>query len=123
MKVLLSIKPEFVEKIFSGEKKYEYRRTIFKKDVESIIVYSTKPEGKIVGELLIERIINDSPESIWLSTQKHAGISHNFFQDYFGDKKEGYAIKIAKAIQYDEPLDPTQHNKNFRAPQSFCYVE
>lgn len=31
MKVLLSIKPEFVEKIFAGEKKFEYRRTIFKK--------------------------------------------------------------------------------------------
>lgn len=123
MKVLLSIKPEFVEKIFSGEKKYEYRRTIFKKDVESIIVYSTKPEGKIVGELLIECIINDSPESLWLSTQMHAGITRDFFHNYFGDRKEGYAIKIAKAIQYDEPFDPIQHDKNFKAPQSFCYVD
>ena len=30
MKVLLSIKPEFVEKIFSGEKRFEYRKNIFK---------------------------------------------------------------------------------------------
>lgn len=123
MKVLLSIKPEFVEKIFSGEKRYEYRRTIFKKDVESIIVYATKPEGKIVGELLIEYIINDSPEYIWSTTKKHSGISHSFFQEYFGDKKEGYAIKIARVIQYDVPYDPTLNDKNFRAPQSFCYVE
>jgi predicted transcriptional regulator len=30
MKVVLSIKPGFAEKIFSGEKKFEFRRAIFK---------------------------------------------------------------------------------------------
>lgn len=33
MEVLLAIKPEFVEKIFSGEKKYEFRKVVFKKEV------------------------------------------------------------------------------------------
>ncbi|WP_307721792.1 hypothetical protein [Paenibacillus humicus] len=123
MKVLLSIKPEFVEKIFAGEKKFEYRRTIFKKDVESIVVYSTKPEGKIVGELFIEYILNDSPESIWSSTQKDSGISYSFFQEYFGDRTEGYAIKISRAVQYEQPYDPVMQDSNFRAPQSFCYID
>ena len=50
MKVLLSIKPEFVKEIFEGRKKFEYRKSIFTKDVTSVIVYSTKPEGMIVGE-------------------------------------------------------------------------
>lgn len=122
MKVLLSIKPQFVEKIFSGEKKYEYRKTIFKKEVESILVYSTKPEGKIVGELFIEEIINDDPELLWSRTRHESGISHDFFQEYFGGKTEGYAIKISKAILYDEPIDPLDIDKSFRPPQSFCYV-
>ena len=30
MKIVLSIKPEYAEKIFSGSKKYEFRRMIFK---------------------------------------------------------------------------------------------
>lgn len=30
MKVLLSIKPEFAERIFNGSKKYEFRKVIFK---------------------------------------------------------------------------------------------
>lgn len=30
MKILLSIKPRFVEKIISGEKLYEYRKVVFK---------------------------------------------------------------------------------------------
>ena len=33
MKVLLSIKPEFAEKIFNGTKKYEFRKSIFKNKV------------------------------------------------------------------------------------------
>ena len=38
MKVLLSIKPEFAEKIFNGTKKYEFRKSIFKnKDVDKVI--------------------------------------------------------------------------------------
>jgi predicted transcriptional regulator len=123
MKVMLSIKPEFVEKIFSGEKKYEFRKKIFKKEIESVIIYSTQPKGRIVGEFLIEKIVIDSPESIWFLTQKHAGVSYEFFRDYFGDRKIGYAIKIAKVIKYDEPINPTKYYKNFHAPQSFCYVK
>ena len=49
MKILLSIKPEFVKEIFSGKKKFEYRKSIFtNKKVTSVIVYSTMPVGQIV---------------------------------------------------------------------------
>ena len=48
MKILLSIKPTFVEEIFKGDKKFEFRRTIFKrKDIKKVVVYATKPIGKI----------------------------------------------------------------------------
>ena len=40
MKALLSIKSEFVKRILSGEKKYEYRRRVFARDdVEAIVIY------------------------------------------------------------------------------------
>jgi len=58
MTVLLSIKPEFADKIFDGTKKYEFRRRIFKKEgVKKVIVYVTSPVQKIIGEFLIESII------------------------------------------------------------------
>ena len=57
MKVLLSIKPQFVEEIFSGKKRFEYRKSIFKRDnIKSVIIYCTMPVGKIVGEFEIEDI-------------------------------------------------------------------
>ena len=58
MKVLLSIKPEFVEEIIEGRKKFEYRKSIFTRtDVSSVVVYATKPFGKVVGEFEIGSII------------------------------------------------------------------
>ena len=36
-KILMSIKPEYVDKIFSGEKKYEYRKRLCKKKIDTII--------------------------------------------------------------------------------------
>ena len=54
MKVLLSIKPEFVQEIFTGKKKYEYRKAIFTRSVDKVVVYSTKPVGMIVGEFTVE---------------------------------------------------------------------
>ena len=37
MNVLLSVKPKYAEKIVEGEKKYEFRRAIFKKqDIEKV---------------------------------------------------------------------------------------
>jgi hypothetical protein len=52
--VLLSIKPEFVEKIFSGLKKYEFRRVIFKsKSVSRVVIYASSPVQRVVGEFAV----------------------------------------------------------------------
>ncbi len=80
MKVLLSIKPEYVEKIFSGYKQYEFRRVIFKKSlVTTIVVYASSPIQKVVGELTIEFIIFDKLNSLWKITSDQGGISKETF--------------------------------------------
>ncbi|EMF0283471.1 ASCH domain-containing protein, partial [Enterococcus hirae] len=122
MKVLMSIKPEFVEEIMNGNKKFEYRKNIFKrKDVSSIIVYATKPYGKVVGEFEIEDIIVDNPKNIWKETKHVSGITKQFFYDYFEGRDKGFAIGIKKFVEYDTPLDLVSLNSNIKvAPQSFC---
>ena len=40
--ILLSIKPEYVEKILSGEKRYEFRRKLCKDEIDKIYVYPDK---------------------------------------------------------------------------------
>ena len=63
--VLLSIKPKFAEAIFSGEKKFEFRKTIFKENINEVFVYVTSPVCRVVGKFTIESIYKDTPEFIW----------------------------------------------------------
>lgn len=125
MKVLLSIKPEFVEEIIDGRKKFEYRKNIFKRtDVSTVIVYATKPLGKVIGEFKIENIIKDHPSSIWEKTNKYSGITKQFFDEYFKNKEIGFAIQIKNFIKYDIPLELNNIDNNIKsAPQSFYYIK
>lgn len=122
MKALLSIKPEFVEKIFSGEKQVEFRKSCFKEDVQTVVVYATMPVGKIVGEFEIETILSDSPQKLWEQTKTVAGISLAFFNEYFSGRDVAYAIKIKQVRRYKKALNPYLEEPDFTPPQSFRYL-
>lgn len=122
MKVLLSIKPKFAEKIFSGEKKYEFRRTIFKnKDIKKIVVYVSAPVQKVIGEFEIDQIISNEPAELWKQTKESSGISEEFFFQYFTARSIAYAIKVKSVKKYKKPLCI---RKDFKVtpPQSFIYI-
>lgn len=48
MKILLPIKPEYINKIISKTKRFEFRKVKPTKPVDSIIFYVSKPIQKIV---------------------------------------------------------------------------
>ena len=123
MQILLAIKPDYAEKILSGEKKYEFRKTIFKyTNVTTILLYATKPVGKVVGYFYIDEILSGSPQEIWRATEKHSGITKRFFDEYFADRNIAYAIKIKSARRYKNPLELSDVISTGKAPQSYCYV-
>ena len=123
MKVLLSIKPEFAEKIFNGTKKFEFRRSIFKNpNIKTIVVYASAPTQKVIGEFDIENILFEEINNLWLQTQNHAGINKDYFLSYFSDKQEGYAIEIKRPRKYDVPLELKENFKIQQPPQSFAYI-
>ena len=121
MDVLISIKPKYVKKIISKEKKYEFRKNIFKKNVDTIIIYSTSPEKKIEAYFKLNEIIKDTPKNLWKRFSKEGGISEEEFFEYFKDKDEGYALKIDDLKILDESID-TDEIKDFKAPQNYFYV-
>lgn len=122
MKALLSIKPEFAEKIFSGEKGFEFRKAAFSKDVSSIVLYVTAPVGKIVGEFKVVSIREDTPASLWEQTCSLAGISRQLFFTYFKGRKKGFAIEIGSPRKYEEAMDISVLGENIVPPQSFRYL-
>lgn len=121
--VILSIKPQFAEKIFSGSKKFEFRRKLFNnRNVKKVVVYVTAPVSKVIGEFEIEDILELIPESLWAQTKDYSGIPKAFFDEYFDGRDIGYAIKIGKTHRYEYPLElETDFNVKY-APQSFVYV-
>lgn len=94
--VLLSIKPEFALAIFTGKKKYEFRRTIFKNsNVNKVYVYASRPIGRVIGEFEIDAIITSDPESLWKKTQAASGISKEYFDKYFESRDVAHALKVS----------------------------
>jgi predicted transcriptional regulator len=123
MKVLLAIKPEFAEKIFDGSKKFEFRKTIFKfEDVKVVVIYASSPMQKVVGEFEIEKVIALEPEKLWEKTKKHSGITKEYFDSYFSDKDEGFAIKIKNLKKYRKPKCLKTDFNISSPPQSFLYL-
>lgn len=123
MKIILSIKPEFANKIFEGTKKFEFRRSIFKNPkVKKIVVYASSPIQKIIGEFDIGYILIHDLDTLWHKTKSHAGISEDYFFEYFIDKGLGYAIKIKSPKLYKEPRCIRQ-DYNLFPPQSFLYLD
>ena len=120
--MLISIKPEYVKNIFNGSKKYEYRKIRCKQDIDKIIIYSTYPIMKVVGEAKVEKILEDSPDRIWEKTKKYSGINLNFYQKYFKGRSKAIAYKLTNIKKYDSPKELSSYGIK-AAPQSFVYIQ
>jgi len=119
--ILLSIHPEFVDKIMTGEKKFEFRRVIAKRNPNKIIIYSTSPVCKVIGEAEVEDIIIDNPEKVWKETKKFSGVEKEFYVEYFDNRDLAVAYKLKNVIKYISPIDLKDFGIKV-APQSFVYV-
>lgn len=121
-KILLSINPEHVKNIISGKKKYEYRKVKCQRHIDSILIYSTSPIMKVVAEVEVENIIEDTPDNVWEKTKKQSGIEKDFFDKYFYKRERAYAFSLGKLNIFDKVKTLADFGvKN--APQSFVYLD
>lgn len=119
--ILLSIHPRFVDKIISGEKRYEFRKVRAKVPPEKIIIYSTSPVSQVIGEAEVENILIDTPENLWSITSVYSGIDVRFYQNYYKNKQKAIAYQLKNVKVYSEPKELKDYGIN-AAPQSFIYV-
>jgi predicted transcriptional regulator len=121
--VLLSIKPEFAEKIFNGVKRYEFRRVIFRsRNVSRVVVYASSPVQRVVGEFRIGAVLELGKQHLWRKTKRHAGINKPYFDAYFSGRPKAFAIKIEQPRRYETPLQLRNLSEALRPPQSFVYL-
>ena len=120
-KILLSIKPIYANKILDWEKIFELRKSIPKNSFDTVIIYSSSPEKKIIWEFSVDEIIYEKLDDLWDITREWSCVDKKFFDEYYKWKDKWYAIKVKKATKYKQPLDIIKYTKF--PPQSFMYIK
>lgn len=123
MNILLSIKPKYSEKIFSGEKKYEFRKQTPKEKIEKVYVYESTPTQHIVGWFTVKKILKGTPQAIWEKCSKHGGIDQGNFFAYCADKTTIHAMEINEYKEFETPIDPYELCPTFQPPQNYAYLD
>jgi predicted transcriptional regulator len=120
--LLMSITPVIGRRIMSGKKKFEYRRSIFRKPVNRIYLYLSSPERKIVGYFMFRGYTEGTVREIWEATKDQSAATEDAYLDYFQNTNKAFAIRIDKFINFAVPVDPWK-TPGFLPPQSFRYVK
>lgn len=121
--ILMPINPQYVDEILAGRKKYEYRKIKAKrKNVDKMIIYSTSPIMKVVAEVDVKEILEETPEKLWEITKSESGITKSFYNKYYKNKDTAIAYKLGEIKIYNEPKELNDIGINY-VPQSFIYLD
>ena len=120
-KMLLSIKPEYVNKIMSGKKRYEFRKFHCRDDIDTIVIYATTPVKRVIGEVTIISIIEGCVDDVWERTASKGGITKTAFQEYYKNKNTAVAYELGEITTYKEPIELSSIGLSY-VPQSFAYI-
>ena len=119
---MISVHPEFAEKLLTGEKRVELRRTKFHEALSHLVIYATAPQSVILGWVRVTSIESASPSRIWETHKRHAGISRARFRRYFQGTRSATAIHVVDPQSLQEPLRLNQIKDDLRPPQSIRYL-
>lgn len=123
--LLISVKPEFAEKIFDGTKQIELRKSVpnvSKGDM--VIIYSTLPVKAVLGTCVVENVIKKSPAQLWKIHSSKLGIDRKRYFEYFRNSGTAVGIvltsidRLANEISLDSIR---KHFPKFSPPQTFRY--
>lgn len=119
--MLLSIKPQYVEKIITGKKKYEFRKFHCREGIDTIIIYATAPTKKVIGEVALLNIIEGDVEYVWHETKGFGGILKKDYTAYYKEREVAIAYQLGDVTLYDEPKTLSDLGLDY-VPQSFAYL-
>lgn len=123
--IMISIRKEHSDKIFTGEKKWEGRKTIpaivslrnellpisiYHAGEDDVVFYVYEPKtgggcGKVVGEFVCDFAQSFNREcACWEKIEEALCVDLNFAHNYF-NKKGGYLLRICNPTKYDTPKE------------------
>jgi predicted transcriptional regulator len=131
--MLLSIKPQYAAKIFSGQKTVELRRIRTRLNTgDLVLVYVSSPEKALFGTFEVESIshleLEELPKDLnkfWKEVKDKAGITPQEFETYY----QGASLVVGIYLKNVKPLAVPIHLEKlrgkipqFKPPQSYRYL-
>lgn len=120
--ILLPIKEKYSNAILSNEKTFEIRRKAPNRVFNSILIYTTAPISKIVGEARVCKIHKLPLKDLWKLTEGKNELTKKEFYNYFEGQDYGYAYEINKTKKFSKPIS-LDHYGIKSAPQHFKYID
>lgn len=149
--VLIAIRPKWTEKIASGQKTIEVRKTAPKEVPFKAYIYCTygnpkenyalRKQGKVIGEFICDKVypiknqgssfvVANEEQSVTNEIARQSCLYYDDMVSYFGNK-DGFGWHISDLKIYDKPRNLSEFGKvGFghevplkRPPQSYMYVE
>lgn len=126
--LLMSIKPQYLKKLESGEKIVEIRKKFNKKWHNCrVTLYSSSPDQALFGHAIIEKIFQGSPQDIWERHESEIGCTKREYDEYLSSSDKAYAIYLKDYCSYLNPLYLNHIsfliNREVKPPQSYLSVE
>jgi predicted transcriptional regulator len=126
--LLMSVKPEFADRIMRRKKTVELRRKFSTRWMGyRINIYASAPVMSLVGEARIAGIVVNTPEMIWERFHGAIGCSRAEFDAYAEGAGELYAIELDEVRPYRDrlPLVHMSHllKEDLTPPQSYVTLE
>ena len=123
--LLMSIKTKYANEIFSGIKKYEFRKKSIGENnlKKKIYIYSSGIEKAIIGYITIDKILQGSIDYILKETDCY---NNTDVINYFKDVKVCYALHIKENHKFNNPIkiEYIKRKKNtFNIPEYYRYIK
>ena len=103
--VILSLKPQYVDLILSGEKAVELRNRVVRMEPGTMIwIYATRPVGGIVALAELDSVVHDTPAEIWFRFEREMCIDREHFDSYIDNRESVSALKLS-SVRKLKPVD------------------
>jgi predicted transcriptional regulator len=119
--VVFSIRPAYAALLFSGEKRFEFRRTRVNISPGTLIlVYETRPVCTITGSFLAGSVTHASSDV--LIALEESQMIRNLVSEYLANCSFGTAIRAENTSRFQTRISLDDIRAGMRPPQSYCFL-
>jgi predicted transcriptional regulator len=123
--LFISIKEQYVNRIFDGTKQIELRKSRPNVNMgDHVIIYCTSPVKAIVGVAKVQSVISHTPQQMWKLHSKRLGIERSDYFNYYEhvDKAIGIVLSDVERLSYEICLSHIKEQlPKFSPPQTYKY--